>query len=273
MTVLKMLLIGPSGTGKTRLFRTIANCHGHHPSQVDGDGGVDGNEVRPSVEQEPVLPPTIGIDFAVMLSTKYLSDERPRSDLSRSVDVPIKLQLWDTGGQERFNEITRSYYRGTELFVLVLDGHCVVEDFERDLRFFVNSISERGANNAKVILVVNTQCPSVQELADKYGCTVNEPNKMSLAGGSQPYRRQSACLPEAAIRDLGGTVDVVKDIWYLDVADQTAVDQHLEKFWRTFPLPEIRTVGPTPVMMRQYTSGRHGYGPIEPQRKTKCNIS
>ena len=33
----------------------------------------------------------------------------------------IKLQIWDTAGQEKFRTLTTSYYRGTSCCILVFD--------------------------------------------------------------------------------------------------------------------------------------------------------
>jgi len=56
---------------------------------------------------QPVHDLTIGVEFG-----------------SRTVTIDgnqIKLQIWDTAGQEKFRSITRSYYRGTTGALLVYD--------------------------------------------------------------------------------------------------------------------------------------------------------
>ena len=50
---------------------------------------------------------TIGVEFG--------------SKIINVKDKQIKLQIWDTAGQETFKSITRSYYRGSIGVVLVYD--------------------------------------------------------------------------------------------------------------------------------------------------------
>ncbi|WFD41134.1 uncharacterized protein MJAP1_004129 [Malassezia japonica] len=82
--LLKVIVIGESGTGKS--------CLVHHFVE---------NEFQSRATQ------TIGVAFA--------------SRILSVAGKQVKLQLWDTAGQERFRSVTRSYYRGAAVVVLVYD--------------------------------------------------------------------------------------------------------------------------------------------------------
>mmetsp|Transcript_85059 Transcript_85059/g.173523 ORF Transcript_85059/g.173523 Transcript_85059/m.173523 type:complete len:213 (+) Transcript_85059:200-838(+) len=56
---------------------------------------------------QPVHDLTIGVEFGARMIKTY--------------DKQIKLQIWDTAGQESFRSITRSYYRGAAGALLVYD--------------------------------------------------------------------------------------------------------------------------------------------------------
>mmetsp|Transcript_1403 Transcript_1403/g.2448 ORF Transcript_1403/g.2448 Transcript_1403/m.2448 type:complete len:212 (-) Transcript_1403:768-1403(-) len=56
---------------------------------------------------QPVHDLTIGVEFG--------------SKMVQIDSKPIKLQIWDTAGQEAFRSITRSYYRGAAGALLVYD--------------------------------------------------------------------------------------------------------------------------------------------------------
>ena len=81
--VFKVLLIGDSNVGKTSLL-------------------LQYTENRYSDTEC-----TIGIDFKIK-----------KLDVSSK---SIKLQIWDTAGQEKFNTITTSYYKGAHGIIIVFD--------------------------------------------------------------------------------------------------------------------------------------------------------
>mmetsp|Transcript_124548 Transcript_124548/g.195165 ORF Transcript_124548/g.195165 Transcript_124548/m.195165 type:complete len:222 (-) Transcript_124548:154-819(-) len=82
--LVKLLLIGDSGVGKSSLLIKFAD-----------------DKFSPHISQ------TIGMDFKVKMLN--LGGRR------------VKLQIWDTAGQESFRSITRSYYRGASGALLVYD--------------------------------------------------------------------------------------------------------------------------------------------------------
>ena len=82
---IKIMMIGDQAVGKTALLVRYADD--------------DFNEV---------LLPTIGIDFKI--KTIDLLGKR------------VKLQIWDTAGQDRFRAVTRSYYRGAQGILLCFDA-------------------------------------------------------------------------------------------------------------------------------------------------------
>jgi len=63
-----------------------------------------------------VSDPTVGVDFFARV-------------LKVADGTPIKLQLWDTAGHERFRSITKSYYRNSVGCLLVYDV-CSRESFQ-----------------------------------------------------------------------------------------------------------------------------------------------
>ncbi|CAF2580616.1 unnamed protein product [Rotaria sp. Silwood2] len=112
----KILLIGDSGVGKTCLmFRFADNMFAE------------------------TFTPTIGIDFKI----KTL----------RVRDKTVKLQLWDTAGQEKFFNITRSYYRNADAILLVYD-RTDASSFQNIARWMRN-IDENAPDDVIRILVGN----------------------------------------------------------------------------------------------------------------------
>jgi small GTP-binding protein len=82
--LLKVVLAGDAGVGKTSMFNTFT----HNVNIID-------------------YMPTIGVDFGF-----------------RKIDISgksVKLQIWDTAGMERFRAITNSYYRGSDIIILMYD--------------------------------------------------------------------------------------------------------------------------------------------------------
>jgi Ras-related protein Rab-2A len=112
----KYIIIGDTGVGKSCLLLQFAD-----------------RRFRPDHDL------TIGVEFG-----------------SRLVNVDgkdIKLQIWDTAGQESFRSITRSYYRGAAGAILVYD--VTRRESFTHLTGWLNDASEFGNPDMSVMLVGN----------------------------------------------------------------------------------------------------------------------
>ncbi|XP_033733923.1 GTP-binding protein YPTC1-like [Pecten maximus] len=112
----KYLLIGDSGVGKSSLLLRFAD-------DVFSDTYIS----------------TIGVDFKIR--TVKIEDKT------------VRLQIWDTAGQDRFKTITSSFYRGAHGIMLVYD----VTDMEsfRHVETWIQEVEKYGGCDSSMILVGN----------------------------------------------------------------------------------------------------------------------
>jgi small GTP-binding protein len=115
-TLIKLLLIGESAVGKSCLLLRFAE----------------------NKFQESFLS-TIGIDFKV----RHVEIN----------DAKVKLQIWDTAGQEKFRTITKAYYRGAHGIMLIFDVTQV--DTFNQTRQWMQSIHENVQDPVAIILIGN----------------------------------------------------------------------------------------------------------------------
>lgn len=83
--------------------------------------------------------PTLGVEFG-----------------SKTINVEgksVKLQIWDTAGQESFKSITRAYYKGSIGTILVFDISNQ-QSFE-DLKNWLHELSNHSHQKMSIILVGN----------------------------------------------------------------------------------------------------------------------
>jgi small GTP-binding protein len=111
---IKLLIIGDQSIGKTCLLERFVN-----------------NTFSISTLS------TIGIDFRV----KYLEID----------SLKIKLQVWDTGGQERFRTITRSYFRGSHGVLLAFD--CTSRKSFESIDLWLKEIAKNADDNINKMIV------------------------------------------------------------------------------------------------------------------------
>jgi Ras-related protein Rab-2A len=91
---------------------------------------------------QPVHDMTIGVEFGVR--TINMDD-----------GASVKIQVWDTAGQEQFLSITRCYYRGSVGVLLMYDvtrRHTFLK-----LNKWINEIRDAGLDNTAVIMLVGNK--------------------------------------------------------------------------------------------------------------------
>ena len=137
----KLLLIGNSSVGKSSLlFRFVENVW-------------DDNFV-----------PTIGVDFKV--KTVEIGDKK------------VKMHIQDTAGQERFKNITASYYRGGNGVLVVYD----ITDRESfdNLNSWLIEIEKNANKNVYKLLIGNKS-----DLEEKRKVTFQEGKDFATSNGMQ----------------------------------------------------------------------------------------
>jgi small GTP-binding protein len=113
---------------------------------------------------------TIGVEFGAQIITLSKLD---------TVNIPIiKLQIWDTAGQEVFKSITRSYYRDASIVFIVFD----LSSFDAldNLEDWVKDTVEYCKKEYKCIVFIGNKkdlprkCPckeDIQKLLNKFNLT------------------------------------------------------------------------------------------------------
>ncbi|CAG9318204.1 unnamed protein product [Blepharisma stoltei] len=75
---------------------------------------------------------------------------------TKSIEIkgqPIKIQIWDTAGQESFRSVTRSFYRRADGVLLVYDT-TARHTFE-SCEYWLNEIRQNSSQDADIFLVAN----------------------------------------------------------------------------------------------------------------------
>ena len=88
---------------------------------------------------QPVHDLTIGVEFGARMINLQ--------------DKQIKLQIWDTAGQESFRSITRSYYRGAAGALLVYD--ITRRDTFQHLSRWLEEARQHSQSNMVIMLIGN----------------------------------------------------------------------------------------------------------------------
>ncbi|XP_009629777.1 ras-related protein Rab-2-B-like [Nicotiana tabacum] len=117
--LMKFIIVGETGVGKTCLLNQFTEKRFN-----------------------PVYDVTIGAEYGSKIIT---IDNKP-----------IKLQIWDTAGQEKFRSVTKSYYRGAAGALLVYDV-TKRHTFEQ-LSNWLEDVRQHGDPKLMTVTVVGNKC-------------------------------------------------------------------------------------------------------------------
>ena len=92
-------------------------------------------------------------------------------------DKKIRLEIWDTGGQERFRTITKSYYERAMAVILAYD--CTNVKSFYDIRKWLQQLQE-NANPAIMKVLVATKCDLKLEKKVDTTTGINQAKKLGL---------------------------------------------------------------------------------------------
>ena len=172
LRIIKLLLIGESSVGKTSvMFRFSDDVFSY------------------------TNIPTIGIDFKI--KTVEIDGKK------------IKLQIWDTSGQERFDAITRQYYRGAMGIILVYDI-TFAKSFDRTEKW-IRNIQENATDDVEKVLLGN-KCDMEnhrviskergENLAKDYGMKFYETSAKNNINIDNPIMELSECIYHKYTQEL-----------------------------------------------------------------------
>jgi small GTP-binding protein len=85
------------------------------------------------------MPPTIGAAFLAKVVT--------------TEGGPVRLQLWDTAGQEKFRSLAPMYYRAAAVAILVFD--LTSKQTLDGLADWAREIAEKAPHNIKIVVIGN----------------------------------------------------------------------------------------------------------------------
>ena len=112
---IKIIILGDSNVGKTSLIQRLINKEFVNPSA------------------------TLGIEYHTYIISLN--------------EFKIRMQIWDTAGQEKFNSLVKSYYQNAEvgIFIYSIDK----EDSFNDIKTWYKNFKENSTQNSFNILIGN----------------------------------------------------------------------------------------------------------------------
>ena len=189
--VVRILVLGDTGVGKSSLMVRFSD-------DKFEQGG---------------LVTTAGVDFR----TRYITCEGRR----------VKLQLWDTAGQQRFHKITQAYYKDAHAILAVYavdDKHSF-----RNISYWLEQITQHADRNRVAIAMVGNKI-DLREKATGDHAGDHAASPLSFADGAEMSRNFAVPYFEASAKTASGVSDLYLGIAGVCVKRQIEEASRAESF-------------------------------------------
>ncbi|XP_068608411.1 ras-related protein Rab-15-like [Brachionichthys hirsutus] len=199
----RLLILGDSGVGKTCILRRFSESE------------FDGCHIS-----------TIGVDFKMK---------------TIEVDgIKVRMQIWDTAGQDRYRTLTKQYYRRAQGIVFVYD--ITRKQSFQHLAKWVSDVDEFSPCMVQRVLVGN-KCDDElgrqvtkdqgSKLAKTYGMEFFETSASSGSNITEAFTRVAELLLQANKRDVDSLLGSLDDYLEKAVLDVEKGEQESNKTQRT----------------------------------------
>ncbi|KAL4464406.1 hypothetical protein ABPG72_010893 [Tetrahymena utriculariae] len=141
MVSIDIIIIGNSGAGKTCIaqkYVSDGNNDNNSDEQTNGDPNPNTNNADDPMKMKP--NPTIGVDHF-----------KKRINVN---DLSIKINLWDTAGQEKYVSITKSFFQKADGVILTFDL-TDYQSFKKIEEYWLQQVDENSSKSIKKILIGN----------------------------------------------------------------------------------------------------------------------
>ena len=173
MRSLKVVLVGDTKVGKSCVLSRFVQ------------GTFDRN-----------MPATIGAAFLTKVITTSTG--------------PVRLQLWDTAGQEKFRSLAPMYYRSSSVAIMVYD--ITSKETLDSLDDWSTEIAEKAPHNIKFVVIGNKT-----DLAEQREITTEEGQNIAKQLGASLFGETSAKTGE-------GINEIFNKIAELDINQEEIID-------------------------------------------------
>lgn len=174
MRSLKVVLVGDTKVGKSCVLSRFVQ------------GTFDRN-----------MPATIGAAFLTKVVT--------------TSNGPVRLQLWDTAGQEKFRSLAPMYYRSSAVAVMVYD--ITSKDTLQSLEEWSSEIADKAPHNIKFVVIGNK-------------CDLSEKREVSTEAGKSMAEQLGATLfHETSAKTGEGINEIFSKIAELDINQEEIIDR------------------------------------------------